>query len=175
MPNIVWSLEIWVWKSMEFWNGKWLLLQYVYFHSLIWGYEYMLRHSFRDNKTLHWASSVPCYLRLCYFWRFLELSRQCCKHFYLIPVVLSQEEVSALLPPVWTSALVDQRCHPMSTSSKSTQQLITALWPECSGESAPWHCGFSPRSGDNGLSTPAWLAVRRVICRMSVSAESSPV
>lgn len=63
----------------------------------------------------------------------------------------------------------------MSTSSKPIQQLITALWPECSGASAPWQCDFSPWSGDNGLSTAAWLAVRRLICRMGSSAESRPV
>ena len=60
----------------------------------------------------------------------------------------------------------------MSASSKPTQQLITALWPECSDASAPRRCGFSPRSGDNGLSPAAWLTVRCVIRRMSASAES---
>lgn len=63
----------------------------------------------------------------------------------------------------------------MSASSKPTQQLITALWSECSGASGPRQCGFSPQSGDNGLPTVAWLAVHRVICRMSAIAESRPV
>lgn len=63
----------------------------------------------------------------------------------------------------------------MSHPYEPHQQLMAALWPECSDASAPWQRGFSPQSGDNGLSTAAWLAVHRVICRMSVSAESRPV
>lgn len=63
----------------------------------------------------------------------------------------------------------------MSHPYEPHQQLMAVLWPECSDASAPWQRGFSPQSGDNGLSTAAWLAVHRVICRMSVSAESRPV
>lgn len=108
----------------------------------------------------------------CYFWPFLELSHQRHKHFYLIPGIFGQGAASALLSLVWISASVDQKGHNMSASSKPPQQLITALWPECSGGSAPpWQCGFSTQSQDNGPSTAAWLTVYCVICRMS--AESS--
>lgn len=138
-----------------------------------------LSHSFRDNKALDlWdgeASSELCYLRLCYIWPFLELLHQSHKHFYLIPGIFTREAASALLLTVRTLASVDHRGHIVSTSSKPIQQLLTALWPECSGASAPWHCGFSPWSGDNGLSTAAWLAVHRLICRSGASAESRPV
>lgn len=95
------------------------------------------------------------------------------KHSYLNTWDLQARGTAALL-----SIPQHQRIkggHVVSASSKPSQQLVTALWPECSGASTPRQCGFSPHSGDNGLSRAAWLAVHRVICRMSASAESRPV
>lgn len=112
-----------------------------------------------------------CYLRLMLFLAFPGALTQ--NILILIPGIFRQEAPAALL-----SIPQHQRIkggHVVSASSKPSQQLVTALWPECSGASTPRQCGFSPHSGDNGLSRAAWLAVHRVICRMSASAESRPV